>query len=621
MMWQLDYDGAMLIRMNESPDIFVSGGFYKLFLRRYVKEILPGFVRFKSGLSYLDLKKIIALCKNESEKHNNTLIISDALNDYINKREMHLELRSRLGVELKNHDSKLLSIYNEYKRVVDSTMTRKLREQQMWDSFFMYTMKKSANFSVPGSGKTAAVLGMYAYLKSENLVNRIIVICPKNAFGSWINEFSACLLEPLHLLNIHAFNFANTKQRLYALQYDAGKCNLILVNYEAVASLIEGILPIIDIKTLLVFDEVHKVKKVDGQYAKQALRIARDANYVVTLTGTPLPNSYLDIYNLLHILYPDEYDEFFDFSVAMLQNPNSKEINEINDKLQPFFCRTTKEQLGVPPSNSDIMININASSVENRLFEILKMKYRRKPLALLIRLMQMESDPIMLLDKLDLSEFEYLLDDSVEENDIDFADYSDEVQALIKNIRTTVKFDYCVELVSSLIRQGKTVIIWCIFVHSINKLANALKRKGINLRCIYGEVPLEERQIILEQFRSGEIQVLLTNPHTLAESISLHTVCHDAIYYEYSYNLVHLLQSKDRIHRLGLPQNQYTQYYYEQVYYSTIDGVWSMDKAIYERLKVKEQIMMNAIKNRKLEVMPTTEEDLDIIFEKLASMK
>ena len=101
----------------------------------------------------------------------------------------------------------------------------------------------------------------------------------------------------------------------------------------------------------------------------------------------------------------------------------------------------------------------------------------------------------------------------------------------------------------------------------------------------------------------------------------MHTVCHDAIYYEYSYNLVHLLQSKDRIHRLGLPQNQYTQYYYEQVYYSTIDGVWSMDKAIYERLKVKEQIMMNAIKNRKLEVMPTTEEDLDIIFEKLASMK
>ena len=48
--------------------------------------------------------------------------------------------------------------------------------------------------------------------------------------------------------------------------------------------------------------------------------------------------------------------------------------------------------------------------------------------------------------------------------------------------------------------------------------------------------------------------MLLTNPHTLAESVSLHSVCHDAVYFEYSYNLVHPLQSKDRIHRLGLPK-------------------------------------------------------------------
>jgi len=111
--------------------------------------------------------------------------------------------------------------------------------------------------------------------------------------------------------------------------------------------------------------------------------------------------------------------------------------------------------------------------------------------------------------------------------------------------------------------------------------------------------------------------VLLTNPHTLAESVSLHSVCHDAIYFEYSFNLVHLLQSKDRIHRLGLPQDQYTQYYYERIFYQTEEGLWSLDEEIYERLKMKEQIMLDAIANRKLEVLPTSEEDLNIIFEKI----
>ncbi|WP_221857262.1 hypothetical protein, partial [Staphylococcus epidermidis] len=58
----------------------------------------------------------------------------------------------------------------------------------------------------------------------------------------------------------------------------------------------------------------------------------------------------------------------------------------------------------------------------------------------------------------------------------------------------------------------------------------------------------------------------------LAESVSLYKTCHDAIYYEYSYNLVHLLQIKDRINRLGLKPDDYTQYYYFQQYYQKEQG-------------------------------------------------
>jgi len=59
---------------------------------------------------------------------------------------------------------------------------------------------------------------------------------------------------------------------------------------------------------------------------------------------------------------------------------------------------------------------------------------------------------------------------------------------------------------------------------------------------ICGFIDLDKRSIILDNFRNGMIDVLITNPHTLAESVSLHSICHDAIYFEFSYNLVHLLQ-------------------------------------------------------------------------------
>ncbi len=622
MIRELDYDGSMFMRTDEPREEFTSGIFYKLFLGRYVRDVSPGIVRFKTELTYIDFRKIIELCRKDSSSKGITMSVSEALKSYIDSREMYIDLRSRLGIEIKSHDPKLMGEYSKYKAAVDSMMLRKLREKQMWDSFFMFAMQKSANFSVPGSGKTASVLGVYARLKSLSLVRRIIVICPKNAFGSWIDEFELCFgnLEPLNVLNVHDKRFTNSTQRLNALKYDSGSCNLILVNYEAAGSLEDGIIPLVNDSSLLVFDEVHKVKRVEGKYAKHALNISKNAKYVAVLTGTPIPNSYADIYNLLHILYPDEYDEFFNFAVPMLRKPDDDEIKEINDKLQPFFCRTAKDELGVPPANDDDFIRINVPESECRLFKILRMKYRRNPLAFLIRLLQMESSPKMLLDKLDLSEFAYLLDDSADVSGIDYSDYSEEVRSLINSIGATAKFASCVQKAESLVSQGKTVIIWCIFLKSIDTLSEALRKKGINARCIYGEVPLDERRNILEQFRSGEIQVLLTNPHTLAESVSLHSVCHDAIYYEYSYNLVHLLQSKDRIHRLGLPDGQYTQYYYEQVFYQTDDNdSWSLDEEIYNRLKAKEKIMLEAIQNRTLEIMPTSEEDLRIIFEKLIS--
>ena len=302
----------------------------------------------------------------------------------------------------------------------------------------------------------------------------------------------------------------------------------------------------------------------------------------------------------------------------MLSNPAQSDIDQINNKLQPFFCRTTKDQLGVPKANPDEIIEVETTPDEERIAEILKMKYRRNKLALFIRLLQAESNPKMLLERLDMSQFQYLIDDSVESIDqIDVADYSDEIKELINRNDLTSKYKQCIDLIQELVNEKKTVIVWCIFINSIRRVTRDLEKAGIISKAVYGEIELDERQQIINDFKNGDIQVMITNPHTLAESVSLHTVCHDAVYFEYSYNLVHLLQSKDRINRLGLPSNQYTQYYFIQSAYSGVQGEWSIDEEVYNRLKDKEEIMLNAIDRHVLETMPTSMEDLDIIFSKL----
>ena len=99
---------------------------------------------------------------------------------------------------------------------------------------------------------------------------------------------------------------------------------------------------------------------------------------------------------------------------------------------------------------------------------------------------------------------------------------------------------------------------------------------------------------MLEEFRYGACQVLISNPATLGEAVSLHQTVHDAVYFEYNFNLTFMLQSRDRIHRLGLADNQYTRYHYLMTV-GDPKVMGYVDQRIYNRLKEKEDVMIAAI--------------------------
>lgn len=130
-------------------------------------------------------------------------------------------------------------------------------------------------------------------------------------------------------------------------------------------------------------------------------------------------------------------------------------------------------------------------------------------------------------------------------------------------------------------------------VDTMLSLERELRQAGIRAKVIYGGIKQHERDEIIEQFLNEEIDILITNPHTLGESISLLHSCHDAIYLEYSFNLTHLLQSRDRIHRLGLKENQYTQYYFLMLQ-GQLGERNTIDERIYFRLLDKEECMLFA---------------------------
>lgn len=549
--------------------------------------------------------------------------IDESIEDARQSRDAGICGKASAGAAIKGRLPQVKAEFLEFSGVVNSIMARPLRERQMWDAFFMCSMSKSANFSVPGSGKTAATLGAFGYLRYVRRVDRLIVVGPKSSFGSWRDEWISCFgtQYPLRVLDFHDSSWSGKgkKARRRELTLNASRYDLILLNYEMLASVAQEVHDLAADQAMLVFDEVHKVKQIGGKRASAALEVASDARNVVALTGTPIPNSFCDVYNLLHLLYPHEYDSYFGYSPEFLASLRSQEgAQVVNRKLQPFFCRTSKKDLQVPDASPDIICNVRASYAEQQLLELVKREYRRTPLVLIVRVMQLQSDPRLLQTELATDDLAGLFDadtSSMAELSGAAPALSDPyAKRLIEQACPSSKFKECIRIVEELVRAGKPAVVWCFFRGSMLAVAQALVRKGISCGVVYGATEAEERQRTLDAFKAGGLRVLVTNPQTLAESVSLHTVCHDAVYFEYGYNLVHLLQSKDRIHRLGLPPGQYTQYRFIRLTYELDDEDWSLDQNIYDRLMEKEQRMLDAMDRGVLEAGSMDESDLAKVF-------
>lgn len=587
--------------------------------------------KIKELSTYKDIERIIKVTRERASRKNIEVIVTDAVYEFLARSKYSIEQYKILGNVYKSEvekfpEDKKIS-FSEFKKIIQSEVTRPLYDLHLRSAYYKYEMANAANFSVPGSGKTAMLLGVFAYLNRSGVpenekIDRILVICPINAFDSWKREFKAVFGDKKELKYIDS---QSAKDFEYEMNVNWGISNLVLVNYESLPRYINQLKQNIDVNTMLVFDEVHRIKNPNGKRASKALELAKIPQFKYVLTGTPIPNTYKDIYNFLHLLYGNEYNSFFGWDPQALDNPKIREIKEINKKLYPFFWRTNKDDLNVPRAESDIVEVVPPSLEQLELAEAIHFN-ESSSLAKLIRLIQASTNPSLVNESIDYNELMSFDDDGdikgISEEDFNGLLYEDnqkENKKSYSNLKAdsivSPKFNKGIDLVSNLVKEGKKVLVWGIFVNTIQKITDRLRDKGIKVNLVYGGTEKTIRDNLINEFRDGDVQVLVSNPQTLGESISLHQSVHDAVYFEYDFNLTFMLQSRDRIHRLGLDQNQYTRYYYLQTLsedtLSTRPGY--IDEKIYGRLKEKEQIMYGAIDDSTLSIEYSTNEILDAI--------
>ncbi|MFF0017093.1 DEAD/DEAH box helicase [Streptomyces sp. NPDC005374] len=419
--------------------------------------------------------------------------------------------------------------------LLGDTWEAELSEFQLRDITKLLSLQHGANFSVPGAGKTRVALAVYAAQKNLGKVSRLLVVCPKSAYESWRYETAVCFRYPLrtHVLDGSMDQWAE----------------VLIVNYER----LDRSLPLLAnwLKagpSMIILDEAHRMKLgARGTYGAACMALGPLAERRMILTGTPAPNGSKDLENLLGFVWPGHGQR------TVVQAVAGGDLAHASSVLRPLFTRTTKQELGLPPVWLAIRY-VDMPPLHNEIYGALvggmNSGNARDDLSALgrtaLRLLMAATSPALLLEG--GSRYEPL---AYQLPPLDVPEGSS-LYSLMQNLpdyEMSPKYKEAVAIVAENAAKGRKTLLWTTFVRSLTTLEHMLEKYSPAV--VYGGTPDRDEQ--LRRFREDpSCTVLISNPATLGEGISLHHVCHDAVYIDRDFMAGRYLQSVDRIHRLGL---------------------------------------------------------------------
>jgi len=411
----------------------------------------------------------------------------------------------------------------------------------------------------------------------------------------WEEEFESCLGRPPVSVRI-----SGSRDRRKGLYREADTADLVLLSYQMASNDADDVAALLQrSKCLLILDESHNVKRIEGgKWAEAVVELAPFATRRLILSGTPAPNSLLDLWSQFTFLWPNPpllgRKEHFRFKIE----EHGSKPDVVKESLKPFFWRIKKSDLRLPTPIFH-KVPVEMRPYQRRIYDAIgakvlkdvvraptdRTKLRPWRKAKLIRLLQTASNPSL------LSEY------SVEFR-IPPLDASDlPVDHLIErysDFEVPAKLECAENLVRQLVRRRQKALLWTTFVHNIKTLEARLQ--DLNPLSIFGGVPKDDdedeeynREQIIRQFKtSASTSVLIANPGACAESVSLHKVCKHAVYLDRTFNGAQYLQSLDRIHRVGLSPR-------DRVHYYILEAKDSVDAVIDERLEEKKKRMLELL--------------------------
>lgn len=428
-----------------------------------------------------------------------------------------------------------------------------------------------------GCGKTLTTIAVAGALYNLGKIDRVLVVAPTSVCSVWphdLNQFATFPWEARVLLG-------DKKKRLKALDelenWPFKALRIAVINYESTHR--EGIFEALAAykPDLIVCDESQRIKNPSAAQSKALHKLGDAAPFRMILSGTPVQNNAVDLYSQYRFLDPAVYGaNFYAFKnrycimggYGQHQIVGYRNMDELVEKEHSVAYRVTKEECLDLPQQTFINRYVQFTDAEQAIYEQLRKSSfleletgenvtATTILTMYLRLMQLTGGFLT-------------ADESTRPKQVN-----------------TAKLDALADIVDDyVVDAGKKLVIFARFRAEIAAIENLLRLRKIQYGSIYGDVPMEERGKIVDDFQTNpDTKVFVAQIQTAGLGITLHAAS-TAVFYSYDYNYANYAQALARIHRIGqrLPVTYI---------HLVVDG--SIDEKILAALENKEDMAKTVV--------------------------
>lgn len=375
-----------------------------------------------------------------------------------------------------------------------------------------------------GLGKTVSTLTAINELKYDYFeVNKVLVIAPKRvAEDTWSREVAKW--EHLQHLTVSKV-LGSEAQRRKALQRDA---DIYVINRENVEWLVNYYGPKWPFD-MIVIDELSSFKSPKSKRFKALRKVRPLAKRVVGLTGTPAPNSLIDLWSQIYLIdrgerlektftaYKRKYfiqDPYLVYKIELKDGAEEEIYNRIDD-----ICLSMKAKdylKGLPEAAMNV-IEVDISPQERTLYKKLERDY----------ILEFADGDIVASTAAVLSNKLLQLSSGAAYNE------NNGVQHI-----HNAKLDALEEIVEG--AQGQPILVFYNFKHDLERIKKRFKHAE----------ELKDSDTI-ERWNNGEIPILLAHPASAGHGLNMQDGGHIIVWYGLNWSLELYQQANARLHRQG----------------------------------------------------------------------